>query len=106
MTDEQRFKYNFKIFFEGIKDVYDVQYGGNSDEWLVKPVISIPVYRFGITDIGIEFKSEEIVCTLTLLFTGFFIGVRGSNLISIENHLSELYEKSVKFKIIESKLWS
>jgi len=106
MTNEQRFKYNFRVFFEGIKDVYTPEYGISHDGWLIKPVINIPIYRFGITDIQVEFNESDIVCSLTLLFPGYFIGKSGTNLYSIEEHLSDVHNKPVKIKIIESKIWN
>lgn len=87
------FKKALQVFFEGVPDLG------------IRPTVDIPVYKFEITDLEIEFQQTKIFCYITLCRPGFFVGSAGSNLDKLEEFLSITYSKPVKFVITESKLW-
>jgi hypothetical protein len=104
-------KTEFKRFFEGTiiaGDEYD------------KPIISIAVIKFGITDIDVNYDTEpgkngETVDVINMFITlerpGILIGRAGRVINRLERYLNgpqhqPQLDRKVNVKIVESKLWA
>ena len=61
--------------------------------------------RFEITDIQSKFKSNKIIVTITLDKPGLLIGKGGRGIDQLIEYLTKRFDKEVRIKIIESKLW-
>ena len=101
-------KYGVEWFFEGIADYSFGDYGHT--DMLFEPVAMSPcsVHFLGISSIKYKFSQDTVTVQFTLKRPGVFIGKGGSNIKSLETHLSEIIEKNVKIlvkKTNDRNLW-
>lgn len=92
------------VFYNGEYD-YDpyLGFGGRTI-----PISSsgIKIKDFGITNILIKDKKEEMYIYITLQYPGIFIGQYGRNMDELRSYLRSYFGKNVKFKIEESNIFA